>query len=60
MSFTPATAEQGFVLEHIVGLAEISPEAAELADAVLEGAGHLARRAIRASVGPIFPRAKTE
>lgn len=42
MSFTPATAEQRFVLEHIVGLAEISPEAAEMADAVLEGAGQFA------------------
>lgn len=42
MSFTPATAEQRFVLEHIVGLAEISPEAAEIADAVLEGAGQFA------------------
>jgi len=40
--FTPATAEQRFVLEHIVGLAEISPEAAEMTDAVLEGAGQFA------------------
>jgi alkylation response protein AidB-like acyl-CoA dehydrogenase len=40
--FTPATAEQRFVLDHVVGLAEISPEAAELTDAVLEGAGQFA------------------
>ena len=42
MSFTPATAEQRFVLEHVVGLAEISSEAAEMTDAVLEGAGQFA------------------
>jgi 3-(methylthio)propanoyl-CoA dehydrogenase len=40
--FTPATAEQRFVLEHIVRLGEISAEAAEMADAVLEGAGDFA------------------
>ncbi|WP_404335170.1 acyl-CoA dehydrogenase [Sphingomonas sp. MMS12-HWE2-04] len=42
MSFTPATAEQRFVLEHIVGLGEISEEAAEMMDPVLEGAGQFA------------------
>ncbi|MEP9360233.1 acyl-CoA dehydrogenase [Sphingomonas sp. KR3-1] len=40
--FTPATAEQRFVLEHVVRLDEISPEAAEMTDAVLEGAGQFA------------------
>ncbi|MDV3458304.1 acyl-CoA dehydrogenase [Sphingomonas sp. HF-S4] len=40
--FTPATAEQRFVLEHIVRLAEISPEAGEMMDPVLEGAGEFA------------------
>ncbi|TGX53672.1 acyl-CoA dehydrogenase [Sphingomonas gei] len=40
--FTPATAEQRFVLDHIVRLSEISAEAGELADAVLEGAGAFA------------------
>jgi 3-(methylthio)propanoyl-CoA dehydrogenase len=42
MSFTPATAEQRFVLEHIVRLGEISADAAEMTDAVLEGAGDFA------------------
>ena len=42
MTFKPAIAEQRFVLDHIVGLASISGEAAEVADAVLEGAGDLA------------------
>jgi alkylation response protein AidB-like acyl-CoA dehydrogenase len=40
--FTPATAEQRFVLDHVVRLDEISAEAAELADAVLDGAGQFA------------------
>ncbi len=40
--FTPAIAEQRFVLESIVRLAEISAEAAEMTDAVLEGAGQFA------------------
>ena len=42
MSFTAATADQRFVLETIVRLGEISEEAAEMADAVLEGAGAFA------------------
>jgi alkylation response protein AidB-like acyl-CoA dehydrogenase len=40
--FTAAVAEQRFVLEHVVRLAEISPDAAEMAEAVLEGAGAFA------------------
>jgi len=40
--FTPATADQRFVLETIVRLGEISAEAAEMTDAVLEGAGQFA------------------
>src|SRR3954470_4926174 len=41
--FTPATAEQRFVLDHIVRLAEIAEEATpDLVDAVLEGAGQFA------------------
>lgn len=40
--FTPATADQRFVLDHIARLHEISEEAAEMADAVLEGAGEFA------------------
>ena len=40
--FIPATADQRFVLETIVRLAEISEEAAEMTDAVLEGAGAFA------------------
>ncbi len=40
--FTPATADQRFVLETIVRLGEISAEAAEIADAVLDGAGQFA------------------
>jgi alkylation response protein AidB-like acyl-CoA dehydrogenase len=40
--FTPATADQRFVLETIVRLGEISEEAAELSEAVLEGAGAFA------------------
>jgi len=40
--FTPATADQRFVLETIVRLSEISAEAAEIADAVLDGAGQFA------------------
>ncbi|WP_311270944.1 acyl-CoA dehydrogenase [Sphingobium sp. WCS2017Hpa-17] len=42
MTFRPAIAEQRFVLDHIVGLEAISSEAAEMADAILEGAGDLA------------------
>jgi alkylation response protein AidB-like acyl-CoA dehydrogenase len=41
--FTPATAEQRFVLDHIVRLSEISAEATpDLVDAVLDGAGQFA------------------
>lgn len=40
--FTPATAEQRFVLDHVVRLSEIGEEAAEMADPVLEGAGAFA------------------
>ncbi|GGF49399.1 acyl-CoA dehydrogenase [Aliidongia dinghuensis] len=41
--FTAATAEQRFVLDHIVRLGEISPEATSgLVDAVLEGVGQFA------------------
>ena len=40
--FIPATADQRFVLETIVRLGEISEEAAEMTDAVLEGAGQFA------------------
>ena len=40
--FTAATADQRFVLETIVRLGEISEEAAEMTDAVLEGAGQFA------------------
>jgi 3-(methylthio)propanoyl-CoA dehydrogenase len=40
--FTPVTAEQRFVLDHVVRLADLGAEAAELADAVLEGAGQFA------------------
>jgi alkylation response protein AidB-like acyl-CoA dehydrogenase len=41
--FTPATAEQRFVLDHIVRLAELSEEATpDLVEAVLEGAGAFA------------------
>ncbi|HVJ01513.1 MAG TPA: acyl-CoA dehydrogenase family protein, partial [Sphingomonas sp.] len=40
--FTPATAEQRFVLDHVVRLAEIGGEAADMADAVLDGAGQFA------------------
>jgi len=39
---TPATHEQRFVLDHVAGLAALSEAAAELADAVLEGAGSFA------------------
>jgi alkylation response protein AidB-like acyl-CoA dehydrogenase len=41
--FTPATAEQRFVLDHIVGIGELSEEATpDMVDAVLEGAGQFA------------------
>ncbi|PJI88045.1 acyl-CoA dehydrogenase [Sphingomonas koreensis] len=43
MSFTPATAEQRFALEHIAGISELSEAATpDLVDAVLEGAGAFA------------------
>ena len=43
MTFTPATAEQKFVLDHIVRLGELSEEATpDLVEAVLEGAGAFA------------------
>jgi len=42
MTFTPAIAEQRFVLDHVVRLHEISEEATDLADAVLEGIGAFA------------------
>jgi len=43
MSFTPATTEQRFVLEHIAGISELSEAATpDLVDAVLEGAGAFA------------------
>jgi alkylation response protein AidB-like acyl-CoA dehydrogenase len=43
MSFTPATAEQRFVLEHVAGISELSEAATpDLVDAVLEGAGAFA------------------
>ncbi len=42
MSFTPASAEQRFVLDHVVRLGELGAEALEMADAVLEGAGAFA------------------
>jgi len=43
MSFTPATAEQRFVLEHIARLGDISEEATpDLVEAVLEGVGQFA------------------
>jgi alkylation response protein AidB-like acyl-CoA dehydrogenase len=40
--FTPATADQAFVLEHIVRLSEISEEGAEMMEAVLDGIGQFA------------------
>ena len=40
--FTPATAEQRFVLDHVVRLADLGTEAAEMADAVLDGVGQFA------------------
>jgi alkylation response protein AidB-like acyl-CoA dehydrogenase len=42
MTYTPPVAEQRFLLEHVVRLADYAPEAAEVADAVLEGAGAFA------------------
>ena len=43
MTFTPATAEQKFVLDHIVRIGELSEEAtSDLVEAVLEGAGAFA------------------
>ncbi|MBX3592999.1 acyl-CoA dehydrogenase [Sphingomonas sp.] len=41
MTFTPATSEQRFVLEHVSGLSELGVEG-DLVDAVLEGAGAFA------------------
>ncbi|MCR5871441.1 MULTISPECIES: acyl-CoA dehydrogenase [unclassified Sphingomonas] len=41
MSFTPAIAEQRFVLEHVAQIAELGVDA-DILDAVLEGAGALA------------------
>ncbi len=41
MSFTPAIAEQRFVLEHVARIAELGVDA-DILDAVLEGAGALA------------------
>ena len=41
MPFTPAVAEQRFVLEHIVGVADLGVED-DIVDAVLEGAGEFA------------------
>ena len=41
--FTPATAEQRFVLDHIVRVSELSDEATpDMIDAVLEGVGQFA------------------
>jgi len=43
MTFTPAIAEQKFVLDHIVRIGELSEEATpDLVEAVLEGAGQFA------------------
>lgn len=42
MTFKPAVADQRFVLEHIVKLGDISREAADLADPILEGVGEFA------------------
>jgi len=42
MSYTPPVAEQRFLLRHIVGIEEFAPEAAELVDAIVEGAGEFA------------------
>lgn len=44
MTFTPAIAEQRFVLDHIARIAELSDEATpDLVEAVLEGAGQFAQ-----------------
>ncbi|WP_066801561.1 acyl-CoA dehydrogenase [Sphingomonas soli] len=40
--FTPAIADQRFVLDHIVRLSELSEEATDLVDAVLDGVGQFA------------------
>jgi alkylation response protein AidB-like acyl-CoA dehydrogenase len=42
MTYTAPVAEQRFLLENIVRLAEYAPEAAEVSDAILEGAGDFA------------------
>ena len=42
MTYTPPAADQLFVLRHIVRLADYAPDAAEIADAVVEGAGAFA------------------
>jgi alkylation response protein AidB-like acyl-CoA dehydrogenase len=42
MTYTPPAAEQRFLIEHVVRMADYAPEAAEIADAVVEGAGAFA------------------
>jgi alkylation response protein AidB-like acyl-CoA dehydrogenase len=42
MTYTPPIAEQRFLLRHIVALEEYVPEAAEMVDPILEGAGAFA------------------
>ena len=42
MPFTPAIAEQRFVLDYIAGLAELTDAGADVIDAVLDGIGQLA------------------
>ncbi len=42
MAFTPAIADQRFVLDHIAGIAELSDAGAEMLDAVLDGIGGFA------------------
>jgi len=42
MPFTPATAEQRFVLDHVAGLSELTDSGADVIDAVLGGIGELA------------------
>lgn len=42
MPFTPATAEQRFVLDHVAGLPELTDAGADVIDAVLGGIGELA------------------
>ncbi|MFN3387612.1 MAG: acyl-CoA dehydrogenase [Allosphingosinicella sp.] len=52
MTYTPPVAEQRFVLQHVVRLADYAPEAAEIADAVVEGAGAFAA----GEFAPLNPR----